>query len=95
MTDLKRVYAEPKEETALLELDLLEEKWKQKYPNLIKGFNRQMHKVTMNKSVFRIDDSLIYDRCYKEVDAKSSRLEQTAVFSIYRCKKLHLINISL
>lgn len=34
MADLKRVYAAPKEETALLELDLFEEKWKQKYPKI-------------------------------------------------------------
>lgn len=34
MADLKRVYTAPKEETALLELDLFEEKWKQKYPKI-------------------------------------------------------------
>jgi len=34
MADLKKVYAAPKEETALLELDLFEEKWKQKYPKI-------------------------------------------------------------
>lgn len=34
MADLKRVYAAPKEETALLELDLFEEKWKAKYPKI-------------------------------------------------------------
>lgn len=34
MADLKRVYAAPKEETALLELDLFEDKWKQKYPKI-------------------------------------------------------------
>jgi putative transposase len=34
MADLKKVYTAPKEETALLELDLFEEKWKQKYPKI-------------------------------------------------------------
>ena len=34
MTDLKKVYTAPKEETALLELELFEEKWKQKYPKI-------------------------------------------------------------
>jgi putative transposase len=34
MADLKKVYTTPKEETALLELDLFEEKWKQKYPKI-------------------------------------------------------------
>jgi transposase-like protein len=34
MADLKRAYAAPKEETALLELDLFEDKWKQKYSKI-------------------------------------------------------------
>ncbi len=34
MSDLKKVYAAPKEETALFELDVFEEKWMQKYPKI-------------------------------------------------------------
>lgn len=34
MADLKKVYAAPTEDTALLELDMFEEKWKQKYPKI-------------------------------------------------------------
>lgn len=34
MADLKKVYAAPKEETALFELDVFEEKWMQKYPKI-------------------------------------------------------------
>lgn len=34
MADLKKVYAAAKEETALLELELFEEKWKSKYPKI-------------------------------------------------------------
>jgi putative transposase len=34
IADLKSVYAAPKEETALLESDLFEDKWKQKYPKI-------------------------------------------------------------
>jgi len=89
MKDLKKVYAAVDEQTALLELDNFEEKWKSKYPkiamswrkkwvnlstyfkypqevrtliyttNTIEGFNRQLRKVTKNKSVFPTDDSLL------------------------------------
>jgi transposase-like protein len=38
MADLKKVYAAPKEETALIELDTFEEKWKQKYPKIAKSW---------------------------------------------------------
>ena len=57
MADLKRVYAAVDEQTAF------------KYPeavrtliyttNTIGGFNRQLRKVTKNKSVFPTDDSLL------------------------------------
>jgi putative transposase len=38
MTDLKRVYAAPTEDTALNELDLFEDKWSQKYPKISKSW---------------------------------------------------------
>ena len=34
MADLKRIYAAPNEEVALLELDLFDDKWKSKYPKI-------------------------------------------------------------
>ncbi len=34
MADLKRVYAAPSEESALYELDIFEDKWKSKYPEI-------------------------------------------------------------
>lgn len=34
MACLKKVYAVPTEDTALLELDMFEEKWKQNYPTI-------------------------------------------------------------
>lgn len=89
MSDLKRVYAAPTEETALSALDEFGNKWDGKYPkiskswndnwatlstyfkypepvrrliyttNTIEGFNRQLRKVTKNKTVFPSDDSLL------------------------------------
>lgn len=69
MTDLKRVYAAPTEETALNELELFKDKWDCKYPeavrhliyttNAIEGFNHQLRKVTKSKTVFLSDDSLL------------------------------------
>jgi transposase-like protein len=38
MTDLKRVYAAPTEDTALNELDSFENKWSQKYPKISKSW---------------------------------------------------------
>lgn len=89
MTDLKKVYKAPKEETALLQLDLFKDKWNDKYPscvrswennwaelatyfkypqeirtliyttNAIEAFNRQLRKVTKNKTIFPTDFALV------------------------------------
>ena len=89
MADLKKVYAAPSEDIALMELESFAEKWDSKYPsiskswhdnwatlstyfkypdevrkiiyttNTVEGFNRQLRKVTKNKSVFPTDDSLL------------------------------------
>ena len=58
MADLKRVYAAVDEQTALSELDSFDEKLIYT-TNTIEGFNRQLRKVTKNKSVFPTDDSLL------------------------------------
>ena len=48
--------------------------------NAIEGFNRQLRKVTKNKSVFPTDDGLLKDalscndRHYKKVDRQAQRL---------------------
>lgn len=39
MSDLKRVYAAPTEETALSELDSFDEKWSGKYPKIAKSWH--------------------------------------------------------
>ena len=89
IADLKLVYKATTEESALLNLELFDEKWGKKYPkiaiswknnwprlstyfkypqevrtliyttNTIEGYNRQLRKVTKNKSVFPTDDSLL------------------------------------
>ena len=89
IVDLKLVYKATTEESALLNLELFDEKWGKKYPkiaiswknnwprlltyfkypqevrtliyttNTIEGYNRQLRKVTKNKSVFPTDDSLL------------------------------------
>lgn len=60
MADLKRVYAAPTEDTALVELESFDEKRGGKYPEIaIEGFNRQLRKVTKSKTVFPSDDSLL------------------------------------
>lgn len=38
MSDLKRVYATPAEEAALVELDSFEEKWGDTYPKIAKSW---------------------------------------------------------
>lgn len=38
MKDLKKVYKGPTEQSALLQLDMFEEKWKEKYPHCIKSW---------------------------------------------------------
>lgn len=38
MKDLKKVYKAPTEQSALLQLDMFEEKWKEKYPHCIKSW---------------------------------------------------------
>ena len=38
MTDLKRVYATPIEDTALAELNTFDEKWSEKYPKIVKSW---------------------------------------------------------
>lgn len=38
MADLKRLYAAPAEETALVELDSFDEKWNRKYPKIAKSW---------------------------------------------------------
>ena len=89
IADLKLVYKTTTEESAVLNLELFDEKWGKKYPkiaiswknnwprlstyfkypqevrtliyttNTIEGYNRQLRKVTKNKSVFPTDDSLL------------------------------------
>ena len=89
IADLKLEYKATTEESALLNLELFDEKWGKKYPkiaiswknnwprlstyfkypqevrtliyttNTIEGYNRQLRKVTKNKSVFPTDDSLL------------------------------------
>ncbi len=89
IADLKLEYKATTEESALLNLELFDEKWGKKYPkiaiswknnwprlstyfkypqevrtliyttNTIEGYNRQLRKVTKNKSVFPTGDSLL------------------------------------
>lgn len=47
MTDLKRVYKAPTEESALHELDLVEEKWGKKYPLALKSWRSNWANVSV------------------------------------------------
>ena len=101
IADLKLVYKATTEESALLNLELFDEKWGKKYPkiaiswknnwprlstyfkypqevrtliyttNTIEGYNRQLRKVTKNKSVFPTDDSLLKMLYLGTVNGKS------------------------
>lgn len=99
MTDLKKVYKAPTEDAALLQLEIFEDKWGDKYPNCIsswknnwaelstyfkypkeirtliyttnaiEAFNRQLRKVTKNKTIFPTDFSLVKSLYLAMVDA--------------------------
>lgn len=71
VTDLKKIYKAPTEEIALAQLDMLKDKWNDKYSNVINSwyvnwdklstffvFNEQIRKFTKTRTVFTTDDSL-------------------------------------
>ena len=81
MKDLKAVYKAPTEDLTLTNLGVFEEKWGIKYPkgirkliyttNAMENFNRQLRKVTKNKTIFPNDYALQKSLYLAMVDASS------------------------